>query len=309
MLVIPVEEVASRAGLVLSPVRSKPGEFYADCPFCNDTAGHLRVNAEKQTYFCFRCGARGGANDFARGLGIPLSAPRPKKMRHPAEALTSEELKALGFLRKPDWGRLWREDPARARALAAWIWREKKSYDRLELWLASVFAAAFMREGIDPALIAGELGDEAVKAAKKRLRREKQERRMRLMDVNHVVLIGRLTKDPQAKATKEGETQVTRFTLAVNRAPAKNGEAQADFIPVVVFGKSAAAVASSLRKGSRVAVDGRIRVQRYKDREGAERVAIEVVASQVQFLDPKKPEDPYAGTFEEEWDPEAECPF
>jgi single-strand DNA-binding protein len=105
--------------------------------------------------------------------------------------------------------------------------------------------------------------------------------------MNRVILVGRLTKDPEIKHTPSG-VAVCSFTLAVNRN-FKNqaGETEADFINVVVWRKAAENTANYTKKGSLVGVDGRIQSRSYDDSEGKKRYVTEVVADSVQFLEPK----------------------
>lgn len=100
--------------------------------------------------------------------------------------------------------------------------------------------------------------------------------------LNKVVLIGRLTADPEMRYTGNG-TPVAGFTVAVDRAFSK--EKETDFIPVVVWQKLAENCANHLGKGRLVAVDGRIQVRSYQDKDGNKRKATEVVANDVRFLD------------------------
>lgn len=103
--------------------------------------------------------------------------------------------------------------------------------------------------------------------------------------MNKVVLIGRLTKDPELRYTPSGAAVAT-FTLAVNRTFAnQQGEKEADFIPIVVWNKQAENCANYIGKGSQVALDGRIQVRSYETQEGQRRWVTEVVAGSVQFLD------------------------
>ena len=106
--------------------------------------------------------------------------------------------------------------------------------------------------------------------------------------MNVVILIGRLTKDVELKYTQAGKAVAT-FTLAVDR-PFTNqaGERETDFIPVVVWGKSAENCANHLGKGRLVAVEGRMQIRSYEDQNGQRRRVTEVVASSVQFLDRAK---------------------
>lgn len=105
--------------------------------------------------------------------------------------------------------------------------------------------------------------------------------------INRVVLVGRLTKDPEYRTTPNG-IDVANFTLAVNRNfKSKNGEQQADFINVVVFRNQAQNVNNYLSKGSLAGVDGRIQSRSYENKEGQRVFVTEVVADSVQFLEPK----------------------
>ncbi|PTK69106.1 single-stranded DNA-binding protein [Staphylococcus haemolyticus] len=105
--------------------------------------------------------------------------------------------------------------------------------------------------------------------------------------INRVVLVGRLTKDPEFRTT-QSDVSVATFTLAVNR-PFTNaqGEREADFINVVVFRKQAENVNNYLRKGNLAGVDGRIQSRSYENQEGRRVFVTEVVADNVQFLEPK----------------------
>lgn len=105
--------------------------------------------------------------------------------------------------------------------------------------------------------------------------------------INRVVLVGRLTKDPELRTTPSG-VNVATFTLAVNRTFTNaNGEREADFINVVVFKKQADNVNKYLSKGSLVGVEGRIQSRSYENQEGRRIFVTEVVADSVQFLEPK----------------------
>ncbi|MDT4012007.1 single-stranded DNA-binding protein [Staphylococcus aureus] len=105
--------------------------------------------------------------------------------------------------------------------------------------------------------------------------------------LNRVVLVGRLTKDPEFRTTQSG-VDVATFTLAVNRNfKSKNGEQQADFINCVVFRKQAENVNNYLNKGSLAGVDGRLQSRSYENKEGNRVFVTEVVCDSVQFLEPK----------------------
>lgn len=106
--------------------------------------------------------------------------------------------------------------------------------------------------------------------------------------MNQIILIGRLTKDPELRYLPNTGTPVSTFTLAVNRDyKDKEGNVQADFIPVEVMGKVADFVTNYITKGRLVAVNGSIRVDRYmKDDEN--RTFTKVSAKSVQALDSNK---------------------
>ena len=104
--------------------------------------------------------------------------------------------------------------------------------------------------------------------------------------MNHVTLIGRLTRDPELRYTPNG-VAVCKFTLAVDRAFSK--EKETDFIPIVVWQKLAEACGNNLGKGRLVAVSGRLQIRTY-EKDGQKRYITEVVAGEVKFLDYKKGE-------------------
>ena len=104
---------------------------------------------------------------------------------------------------------------------------------------------------------------------------------------NRVVLIGRLTKDPDLKYS-ESNLPVLRFTIAVNRTfTDQNGQRQADFINCVAFRKQAENMTRFLGRGSQIAVEGRIQTRNYQGKEGNTVYVTEVVAESVQFLESK----------------------
>ncbi|MEJ7542219.1 MULTISPECIES: single-stranded DNA-binding protein [Staphylococcus intermedius group] len=105
--------------------------------------------------------------------------------------------------------------------------------------------------------------------------------------LNRVVLVGRLTKDPEYRTTPSG-VGVATFTLAVNRTFTNaQGEREADFINCVVFRKQAENVNNFLFKGSLAGVDGRLQSRSYENQEGRRVFVTEVVCDSVQFLEPK----------------------
>jgi single-strand DNA-binding protein len=109
--------------------------------------------------------------------------------------------------------------------------------------------------------------------------------------LNRVILIGRLTRDPEMRYTPSG-VAVTQFTLAVDRPfTSSSGEREADFIPIVVWRQLAETCANYLRKGRLAAVEGRIQVRHYDNNEGRRVYVTEVVADNVRFLEPPNREN------------------
>ena len=105
--------------------------------------------------------------------------------------------------------------------------------------------------------------------------------------LNRIVLTGRLTRDPEFKRTAS-DVGIATFTLAVDDTQKNaNGEKTTSFIGVVVWDKQADSVAKFLRKGSLVGVDGRIRQRTFEKKDGSKASVIEVIANQVEFLEPK----------------------
>lgn len=105
--------------------------------------------------------------------------------------------------------------------------------------------------------------------------------------MNKAIIMGRLTKDPEVKYTQTGKV-VAQFTLAVDR-PFKdaNGNKEADFIPVVVWGKAAELVGNSCQKGHRLLVDGRLQIRSYEAKDGSKRWVSEIIANGVEFVERK----------------------
>lgn len=105
------------------------------------------------------------------------------------------------------------------------------------------------------------------------------------MSYNKVVLVGRLTRDPETKQTLDGNL-ISTFTLAVNRS--NNGEA--DFIRIVAFRKLAELVHNYLQKGRMVLVEGKLRINKWKANDGQTRSTPEIWADNIVFIDVRKGE-------------------
>lgn len=107
--------------------------------------------------------------------------------------------------------------------------------------------------------------------------------------MNKVLLIGRLTRDPEIRYTAGTGIAVTTFTLAVDRPyVGQSGQRETDFIPVVCWRKLAELVANNLTKGRLVAISGSIQTRKYQAQDGSNRYVTEVVADEVKFLDRPK---------------------
>ena len=105
--------------------------------------------------------------------------------------------------------------------------------------------------------------------------------------MNKVVLIGRLTRDPELRYTQGGKAFAT-FTLAVDRKFKKDQQAQADFIPCMAWDKLAEIIGNNLAKGRRVGVEGHLQTRTYEAKDGSKRNAFEIVVNELEFLDSKQ---------------------
>ncbi len=106
--------------------------------------------------------------------------------------------------------------------------------------------------------------------------------------MNKVVLMGRLTKNPEIKyAEKDNDMAVARYTLAVNRRYKRDGEQEADFISCVTFGKSAEFAQKYLHKGMRIVIGGRISTGNYKDKDGKTIYTTDVIVEEHEFAQNK----------------------
>ena len=111
--------------------------------------------------------------------------------------------------------------------------------------------------------------------------------------MNNVILIGRLIKDVELRYTQSSNATYARFTIAVDRGMSKEkkqeaetqGQATADFINIVVWGKQAENCQKYLRKGRNVAIQGRLQSGSYTAQDGSKRYTTEVWAERVQFID------------------------
>lgn len=103
--------------------------------------------------------------------------------------------------------------------------------------------------------------------------------------MNNVVLIGRLTRDPEMRYTPNTQMAVCSFTVAIDRPVKAGAEKQTDFPRVIVFGKTAENCERFLAKGRLVGIQGRIQTGSYKNKDGATVYTTDVVADRVEFLE------------------------
>lgn len=115
--------------------------------------------------------------------------------------------------------------------------------------------------------------------------------------MNKAILMGRLTRDPEVRySAGENALAIARYTLAVDRRFRRDGEATADFINCVAFGRSAEFAEKYFRQGLKIAVTGRIQTGSYTNREGQKVYTTEVVVEDQEFAESKSSSDSYAAT-------------
>ncbi len=106
--------------------------------------------------------------------------------------------------------------------------------------------------------------------------------------MNKVILMGRLTRDPETR--QSGETTVTRFTVAVDRRYKKEGDQSADFPNVVAFGKTAEFIEKYFKQGMKVLIEGRLQTGSYTNKDGIKIYTTDVIAEAVEFAESKREE-------------------
>ena len=117
--------------------------------------------------------------------------------------------------------------------------------------------------------------------------------------MNKVILMGRLTRDPEVRYTQTNNTLVASFSLAVNRRFARQGEErQADFINVVAWSKTGEFCSKYFKKGQQVGIIGRIQTRNWEDDQGQKHYVTEVVAEEAYFADSKRDGEASSSSFE-----------
>ena len=118
--------------------------------------------------------------------------------------------------------------------------------------------------------------------------------------MNKVILMGRLTRDPEVRYTQTNNTMVASFSLAVNRRFVRQGEErQADFINIVVWSKLAEFCSKYNKKGQQVGIIGRIQTRTWDDEQGQKHYVTEVVAEEAYFADGKRDSEGTSSNFED----------
>ena len=115
--------------------------------------------------------------------------------------------------------------------------------------------------------------------------------------MNKVILMGRLTRDPEVRYSQgDNATAVARYTLAVDRRFRRDGEPTADFIPCVIFGRSAEFAEKYFHQGMRVSISGRIQTGSYTNKDGQKVYTTDVVVEEQEFAESKASSDSYAAS-------------
>ena len=115
--------------------------------------------------------------------------------------------------------------------------------------------------------------------------------------MNKVILVGRLTRDPDVRYSQgQNQIAIARFTLAVDRRRAAEGQQSADYIPCVALGKNGEFAEKYLKKGTKIVVEGRIQTGSYTNREGQKVYTTEVVVEEQEFAESKASSDSYAAS-------------
>ena len=105
--------------------------------------------------------------------------------------------------------------------------------------------------------------------------------------MNRVEIIGRLTRDPEIRVTQDGQTTIGRFGIAVDR---RGKEQKADFFNVTAFNKTAQFAEKYLKKGTKIALSGRLQLDEYTNKDGQKVTSVSIVAEEVEFCESKKTE-------------------
>lgn len=103
--------------------------------------------------------------------------------------------------------------------------------------------------------------------------------------MNRLTIIGRLTRDPEIRMTQDGQTTIARFGIAVDR---RGKDQKADFFNVTAFNKTAQFAEKYLKKGTKIAIGGRIQTDEYTNKDGQKVTNVIIIADEVEFCESKK---------------------
>ena len=125
--------------------------------------------------------------------------------------------------------------------------------------------------------------------------------------MNKCMMLGRLTRDPEVRVTQDGQTTIAKFGIAVDR---RGKEDKADFFNVTAFNKTAQFAEKYLKKGTKIALAGRLQQDEYTNKDGQKVTSVSIVAEEVVFCESKKTEDkPKDGFMDVPKDLDEELPF
>ena len=105
--------------------------------------------------------------------------------------------------------------------------------------------------------------------------------------MNHVIMMGRLTKDPEIRYTNSGKT-IGSFSIAVERRFKSEGQPEADFFNCTTFGKQAEFVEKYLKKGTKILLSGEIQNNNYKDKNGNQQYSVQIMVNELEFAESKR---------------------
>ena len=116
--------------------------------------------------------------------------------------------------------------------------------------------------------------------------------------MNSVILVGRLTRDPEVRYTSDTQRAIANFSIAIDRGKGRDGkDLGTDFPNIVCYGKTAELVEKYVGKGMQVGIQGRLQTRSYENRDGKKVYVTEVIADRVEFLDSKKKEEYQTDSF------------
>lgn len=113
--------------------------------------------------------------------------------------------------------------------------------------------------------------------------------------MNKVILMGRLTRDPEVRYGGASNTAIAKFSLAVDRRFKRDGEPTADFFNVTAFGKQGEFVEKYLHKGTKIVLDGEIRNDNYTNKEGQKVYGFQIIANSIEFAESKNASQSFGG--------------